>query len=184
MDRIPLLGAGITFFAVLSIAPVLVTALSVYWVVNTPEQALEQLSAVGRLLPTSLRAVVADQLTRITVASAQALSLGGAAASLLALSTATTAALSFIDTLTTAYAEDEPRGFLHRLRLAVTFVVCGALLLGATIVGSGVAARALGDAAPALRGAGYVVLWSALTALGTTVLTLLYRFAPDRRQPR
>jgi membrane protein len=42
-DRLMVLSAGISFFAVLSIAPVLVTALSVYGAVNTPEQALEQL---------------------------------------------------------------------------------------------------------------------------------------------
>ena len=42
--RLPLLSAGIAFFAVLSIAPVLVTALSVYGAVNTPAQALDQLA--------------------------------------------------------------------------------------------------------------------------------------------
>jgi len=184
VDRIPLLSAGIAFFAVLSISPVLVTALSVYGAVNSPEQALEQLSAAGRVLPTPLQAVVADQLTSITAASTQALTIGGAVALLLALSTATTASLSLIDTLTAAYAEDETRSFLRRLRLAVTFVLCGALLLGATIVGSGVVQRALDGAPPAVRAAGHVLLWSALTAIGTTVVGMLYRFAPDRRQPR
>jgi membrane protein len=63
-DRLPLLSAGIAFFAVLSIAPVLVTALSVYGAVNTPEQALRQLSGIAdgshrrsrRSSPTSSRA--------------------------------------------------------------------------------------------------------------------------------
>src|ERR671916_2447375 len=62
VDRLPLLSAGIAFFAVLSIAPVLMTALSVYGAVNTPEQALEQLSKVTGLLPPTLEALVADQL--------------------------------------------------------------------------------------------------------------------------
>jgi membrane protein len=35
-----------------------------------------------------------------------------------------------------------------------------------------------------VRGVGYAVLWSALTASGITGLAVLYRFAPDRRQPR
>src|SRR3712207_7727675 len=46
-DRLQVLSAGIAFFAVLSIAPMLVTALSVYGAVNTPEQALDQLSRVA-----------------------------------------------------------------------------------------------------------------------------------------
>jgi membrane protein len=184
VDRVPQLSAGVAFFAVLSISPVLVTALSVYGAVNTPEQAVRQLSAVGQVLPSPLRVLVEDQLTTIAAASTRALTLGGLVALLLALSTATTAALSLVDTLTTAYAEPETRGFLQRLRLAAVFVLLGALLLGATIVGSSLAARALEDAAGPVRAVGYVLLWSALAALGTTVLALLYRFAPDRRQPR
>ena len=64
--RLPLLSAGIAFFAVLSIAPVLVTSLSVYGAINTPEQALDQLSRVARMLPAELEPLVADQLTSIT----------------------------------------------------------------------------------------------------------------------
>ena len=48
--RLPLLSAGTAFFAILSIAPVLVTALSVYGAVNTPAQALDQLSRVAEML--------------------------------------------------------------------------------------------------------------------------------------
>ncbi|MCW2578874.1 MAG: rbn, partial [Blastococcus sp.] len=40
-DRLMVLSAGISFFAVLSIAPVLVTAVSVYAAVNTPQQAMD-----------------------------------------------------------------------------------------------------------------------------------------------
>jgi membrane protein len=51
--QLPLFSAGIAFFAVLSIAPVLVTALSVYGAVNTPTQARDQLAQVAEMLPTN-----------------------------------------------------------------------------------------------------------------------------------
>jgi hypothetical protein len=51
--QLPLFSAGIAFFAVLSIAPVLVTALSVYGAINTPTQAREQLAQVAEMLPTN-----------------------------------------------------------------------------------------------------------------------------------
>ena len=54
-SRLPLLCAVTAFFAVLSVAPVLVTALSVYGAINTPAQALDQLSKVAESLPTQLR---------------------------------------------------------------------------------------------------------------------------------
>ena len=53
-DRLQVLSAGISFFAILSIAPVLVTALSVYGAVNTPQEALDQLSRLTGLLPAEL----------------------------------------------------------------------------------------------------------------------------------
>src|SRR3712207_4989943 len=62
-DRLMVQSAGVAFFAVLSIAPVLVTAISVYGAVNTPAQALDQLSGVVRMLPSELQPLVADQLT-------------------------------------------------------------------------------------------------------------------------
>ena len=139
--QLPLFSAGIAFFAVLSIAPVLVTAISVYGAVNTPEQALQQLSSVAGMLPADLQSVVADQLTTITAASTQVLTWRGLTGLVVALWTATTAMTYLIDGLTLAYHETETRGFLRRSGLAVAFVLGGALLLGGVIAVGGVASR-------------------------------------------
>jgi membrane protein len=182
--RLPLLSAGVAFFAVLSIAPVLVTALSVYGAVNTPEQALQQLAGLARMLPSQVEPVVADQLTTITAASTQVHTRRGLTGLVIALWTATTAMSSLIDALTVAYHEDESRGFLRRTRLALTFVLGGALLLGAVIAAAGILSRAL-DAAPhAVRTLAPLVVWLALAVLMAAGLAVLYRFAPDRKQAR
>jgi membrane protein len=182
--RLPLLSAGIAFFAVLSIAPVLVTALSVYGAVNTPAQALDQLSGVAEMLPTQVQPIVADQLTSITAASTTVLTARGLTGLVLALWTATTAMSSLIDALTVAYHETETRGFLRRTGLAFAFVLGGALLLGAVLAAVGVASRALGDAPAMVRSVVPWVVWLALAALMSAVLAVLYRFAPDRKQAR
>jgi len=182
--RLPFLSAGVAFFAVLSVAPVLVTALSVYGAVNTPAQALSQLSRVAEMLPPQLQSLVADQLTNITTASTTVLTLRGLLGLGLALWTATTAMMALIDALTVAYHETETRGFLRRTLLALAFVLGGALLLGAVIAGAGVVSRAI-DGAPGFVGASAaVVAWLALAVLMSTVLAVLYRFAPDRKDPR
>ena len=113
-SRLPLLCAGTAFFAVLSVAPVLVTALSVYGAVNTPAQALDQLSKVAESLPTQLRPLVTDQLTNIATTSTQVLTVRGLTALVIAMWTATTAMTSLIDALTVAYHETETRGFVRR----------------------------------------------------------------------
>ena len=182
--RIPLLSAGIAFFAVLSVAPVLVTALSVYGAINTPAQAMAQLSRVAELLPPQLEPIVADQLTSITTASGKVHTMRGLAGLLIALGTATTAMVSLIDVLTVAYHESETRSFLRRTALGVVFVLGGALVLGAVITTAGVVSRAFSDAPEMARTLATVALWLGLSVLMSTLLTVLYRFAPDRQQAR
>jgi membrane protein len=183
-SHLPLFSAGIAFFAVLSIAPVLVTALSVYGAVNTPAQALAQLSEVAEMLPEQVQPIAADQLRSITTASTEVLTVRGLVGLVIALGTATTAMASLIDALTVAYHETETRGFLRRSGLAVAFVLGGALLLGGVIAVGGVASRALSDAPAMARTVAPVFVWLALAALMSVVLAVLYRFAPDREQAR
>ena len=183
-DRVPLLSAGIAFFAVLSIAPVLVTALSVYGAVNTPEQALEQLSSVAQMLPPQVEPVVADQLTSITAASGQVLTQRGLTGLLIALWTATTAMTYLIDALTLAYRETETRGFLRRSTLALTLVLGSALVLGAVIAVAGVVSRAMGGAPESMLAFAPLLVWLALAALMAGALSVLYRFGPDRKHAR
>ncbi|GAB3344613.1 YihY/virulence factor BrkB family protein [Modestobacter lapidis] len=183
-DRLMVQAAGVSFFAVLSIAPVLVTAISVYGAVNTPQQALEQLSSLAGMLPEDLDPVVADQLTTITTASGQVLTFRGLTGLVVALWTATTAMTYLIDGLTLAYHETETRGLLRRSGLALAFVLGGALLLGAAIAVAGIVSRALPGATGPVRAVAPVLSWVLLAALMAGVLAVLYRFAPDRNQAR
>ena len=183
-DRLQVASAGIAFFAVLSIAPLLVTALSVYGAVNTPEQALEQMSSVAARLPPELEPLVADQLTTITAASTQVNTFRGLTGLVIALWTATTAATYLIDALTHAYREPETRGFLRRSGLALMIVLGGAVLLGAVIWVAGLVAQAADGAPEAVRLLVSVLAWPALAAVVAAALALLYRFAPDRKRAR
>ncbi|WP_216654427.1 YihY/virulence factor BrkB family protein [Nocardioides sp. zg-DK7169] len=182
--RLPILSAGVAFFAVLSVAPVLVTALSVYGALNTPDQARSQLSRVAEVLPPQVQSLVSDQLTSITTASTEVLTVRGLVGLVLALWTATTAVMALIDALTVAYHEKETRGFLRRTLLGLLFVLGGALLLGAVISLAGVTTRSLADSSGHVRALAAVLVWPALAVLMSTMLAVLYRFAPDRKDPR
>jgi membrane protein len=183
-DRLMVQSAGVAFFAVLSIAPVLVTAISVYGAVNTPEQAIAQLSGVVRMLPQELQPLVADQLTTITTASTQVLTFRGLTGLVLALSTAATAATYLIGGLTLAYHEDETRSFLRRTGLALVLVLGGALLLGALLAVAGAASRWLAGAPDVLRTLAPVLSWLGIAVLMSAALAVLYRVAPDRKDAR
>lgn len=182
--RLPFLSAGVAFFAVLSIAPVLVTAISVYGALNTPTQAMRQLSRVAETLPPQVELLVTDQLTSITTASTEVLTVRGLAGLAIALWTATTAMVALIDALTVAYHETETRGFLRRTLLGLLFVLGGALLLGAVIALAGMTSRTLDGSPGYARAVAAIAAWPALALLMGTMLAVLYRFAPDRKNPQ
>jgi membrane protein len=183
-DRLMVQSAGVAFFAILSIAPVLVTAISVYGAVNTPEQALQQLSSVAEMLPTELQPMVADQLTTITTASTDVLTWRGLTGLVVALWTATTAMTYLIDGLTIAYHETETRSFLRRSGLALVFVLGGALVLGALLTAAGALSRSLAGAPDVARTLALVLAWGAVAGLMTVLLAVLFRFGPDRKEAR
>ncbi len=182
--RLPLLSAGVSFVAVLSIAPVLMTALSIYGAVNTPAQALHQLSRIAEMLPPQVEPLVADQLTTITAASGRVLTVRGLTSLVIALGTATTAMVSLIDVLSVAYHETESRSFLRRTVLGLTFVLGGALALGAVISSAGVTARALPGAPDFVRAVAPALVWLGLAVLMCLGLAVVYRFGPDRKQAK
>ena len=181
-SRFPLLAAGIAFFAVLSIAPVLVTALSVYGAVNSPQEAMRQLSEMSDLLPAEMRPLVADQLTSITAASTQVLTRRGSVALAIALWTATTAAVSLVDALNLAYHETETRSFLRRTLLGFGFVLGGAILVAVVIAVAGLVTAVVAVAPDPLGAAAAVLTWPTLAVLLAAGLSVLYRFGPDRKQ--
>ncbi len=183
-ERLPLLAAGIAFFALLSIAPVLLTALSVYGAVVTPEQALEQLSDVVELLPEQLQSLVASQFAVLTANSTGALTLRGAVALLVALWTATAAAGNLMSALSIAYHEEDTRSFVRRTGLALLGVLGGALLIGGFLAAAGTVTQVLSGSSGTARHAGTAGTWIAVAVLVVLGLDVLYRFAPDRQSPR
>lgn len=183
-DRLMVQAAGVAFFAVLSVAPVLVTVLSIYGFVNTPETATRQLSDIADTLPDDLESIVIDQLTSITAASAQVLTWRGLTGLLVALWTAMTAMTYLIDGVNLAYHQTETRSLLRRSGLALVFVIGGAVLLAVLIAVAGRAAAQLVGAPGPVQTAASVGSWVALAVLMAVGLAVLYRVAPDRRPAR
>jgi membrane protein len=101
-----------------------------------------------------------------------------------ALWTATTAMTYLIDGLTLAYHETETRGFLRRSGLALLFVLGGALILGALVTAAGALSRSLAGAPDLVGTLTPVLAWLCLAGLMTTVLAVLYRLGPDRKEAR
>lgn len=75
-DSVPLLAAGVAFFAFLAIFPAIIAVLNIYGLVADPRQAAEQVQSFASALPEASRRVITDQLQAVAASSGGALSFG------------------------------------------------------------------------------------------------------------
>lgn len=185
-DNVPLLAAGVAFFAFLALFPALIAAMTVYGLVADPAEVEKQIASLTRPLPEETATLITEQLRSIAGGSDSALSFGFVVSLLVALWTASTGMAYLVKAVNIAYEEEESRGFL-RLRAVALLMTVGALLF--IVVAVGVVAVlptvletvGLGGFARAII---EVARWLGLVAFVMVALAVVYRYAPNRENPR
>ncbi len=111
-DDVPLLAAGVAFFALLALVPSLVALVSVYGLVADPA-AIER--NIDDMLAAAPRGgdLVSSQLSSIVDGSRSGLRIGVVAGLAVALWSASSGMKHLIGAVTLAYGEEEGRGFLR-----------------------------------------------------------------------
>ena len=185
-DHVPILAAGMAFWAMLAIFPALIALVSVYGLVADPETVERQLAGLSEMLPGSARDLIATQLNDIVQSSSSALGLGLIASVLGALWSASAGTKTAIAAINLAYDQQENRGFF-KLRGLALLLTAGALLLVAVMIVLVAVLPALFDTI-GLGEVGRDVVtygrWPALALLVMVGLGILYRLAPCREGPR
>jgi membrane protein len=182
-DDIQMMAAAVAFYLFLSIIPALGASISLYGLVSDPAEVEEQLAELTTGLPEAASELIVGQAQEIASAESAALSVGLAVSIVLALYSASKGIQALVKALNVAYDEEETRGFLalKLLSLALTF---GVILL---VVGGVAALVAVGELAEGLPGGGTIVnalRWPGLGAILVVVLAMMYRFSPDRDDPK
>jgi membrane protein len=185
-DQVPVLAAGVAFFALLALAPAMVALVSLYGLVADPADVDRHVTDALGAAPESARELVSDQLEAAVERSGAAAGLGVAVALALALWSASAGMKHLIGALNTVYDEHETRGFLKLRGLALAFTVGAVLFL--TVASAVVALlpallsdTALGDAS---RIAISILRFPALAVGMLIALAVAYRFGPDRDDPQ
>lgn len=184
-DQVPLLAAGVAFFLLLAMFPALAALVSVYGLVADPDQVAQQVTDLTGSLPQDAQSLITDQLESIT-SQEQGIGLTLAASVLAALWAASSGVKHLISAVNAAYDERESRKFfaLRGLALALTL---GGILFAALAVGVIGVLPAVADSLP-FGSAGQVLVQVASyagLAIGFALsLAVLYRYAPDRDEPR
>jgi membrane protein len=183
-DQVPLLAAGVAFYALLSLFPAIIAAVSIYGLVADPGTVRGQLLRLTELLSPETAAILGDQIKQITAGAGGALGLATVLGILIALWSASSGMKALITGVNLAYDETETRKFL-KLRGLALLLTLGAMVLMGVALALIVAFPALTDDWPtALRWTASVLRWLLLAALLIVGLAVLYRYAPDRDEPR
>jgi membrane protein len=185
-DNVPLLAAGVAFYAMLAIFPAIIAVATVYGMVADPDQVESQVSEFAKGLPSGADELLTEQLKNVTSAGRQSLSIGLAVSLLAVLWSVSSGVQGLVKSLNLVYDERETRGFvkLRGLSLLLTLgaIVVAMVALALIAVFPGVVDDlGLGRAGELAASIGR---WVVLALLVLTALAVVYRYAPDRANPR
>ncbi|MGI8456571.1 MAG: YihY/virulence factor BrkB family protein [Propionibacteriaceae bacterium] len=183
-DQVPLLAAGVAFYAFLAIFPAMIALVFIYGLVADPATITNQVGQLTQALPAAAQTLITDQLTTLAGNNSGA-GIGALVSVLLALFSASGGVSNLMTAISTAYDEEETRSFIKKRALALLLTV-GAIVFMVIML-------ALVAAMPIvlqLFDNGFVrfllqaARWVLLVVVITAALAVLYRVAPDRDAPK
>ncbi|XBQ15747.1 MAG: YihY/virulence factor BrkB family protein [Oceanicaulis sp.] len=186
--EVMLFAGGASFFGLLALFPAVLLGISIYGLVFTPDDALNQITRLQLtgVLPPSAAGFLNTQLSNLAQASNASLTVQGAIAFVIALFASARGAKAVIAGLNQIARRGDLRNILHFNLLAMGAVLAGgALLATANILVLTVPnlirplLRGLGSEA-ADAAAGVFNEWTIATLTMATALVLLYRFVMQR----
>lgn len=184
-DNVSLIAAGLALYALLAIFPALTAAVSIYGLFASPAQMAEHMQSFQGVLPGQASQILEDQLKTLAQ-QRQSLSFGLVFGVLLALWSARKGMVALMAATNVAYDEREQRGFLEQIFTSLAFTlgaVLGFLLVALLAIAIPIALEfiPLGRAAEIAIA---VVRWAVLWLIAVVGMAIVYRFAPDRKEPK
>jgi membrane protein len=184
-DRLMLIAAGVTFYALLATFPAITALVSVYGLFTDPAEVGGHLNAMAGILPGGAMEIMGAQMERVAAHGGGALGLGLVIGLTLALWSANAGMKNLFSALNIVYGEAESRGFVTLTALTLLFtagmIAFVVLALGA-VIALPAALNILGLAQTErwllwLR-------WPALLIAVAIALSVIYRYGPSRTNAR
>jgi membrane protein len=185
-DNVTLLAAGVAFYAMLAIFPAIIAVVTVYGMVADPAQVQSQVGEFAKSLPSGADQLLTDQLKNVTSAGRQSLSIGLAVSLLAVLWSASSGVQGLVKGLNLVYDEKESRGFLKLRGLSLLLTLGAILVVVVAIALVAVFPAVVDDLGLGKTGelAASIARWVVLALLVLVAVAVLYRYAPDRANPR
>lgn len=184
--NLPLLSAGVAFFAFLAFVPLIAVIVLLYGLIGDPATVTASITQVEDILPAAVLDILREQLLSIVNTSGTAKGFGLAIALTVSFYGAMRAANAMMKALNIIYEEHESRNYF------VTTGICALITMGMAFVAIiGLSSISIFTyVSNFLQGyfGDYVVLimkiatWFGAAILVSVAFGLFFRFAPDRRQ--
>jgi membrane protein len=182
-DQIPMIAAGMAFYALLALFPTLGALVALYGLFADVTAAREHLRLLAFMLPPAALTLIGDEMVRITAARGQGLSFAFAVGFAAAIWSANAAVKALMTGLNVAYEQTESRGLVRRTVTSLAFTLgllgFGVVALALTAAGTVIQTFAGAQAATLF---GWVT-WPVLLVGLTVALALVYRYGPSRPAP-
>lgn len=171
--------AGTAFFGFLSLFPAIGIAIFAYGLVADVETFMATIETLQYLVPVAVLDVLREQLAILVTQPPATLSIGLAISIVLALWSGSRGVSALIFAMSRVRREPERRNFVHSVFISVVLTIGGAIFLAVALV----TIAGLPALIPFPSGEGLMVLalrWPVLLLLTIAVLSMLYRWGPDR----
>jgi membrane protein len=185
-DNLSIIAAGVAFYAMLAIFPALAALVSIYGLVADPAQVSQHMASIGQMLPPQAYQILDQQLSSVAATSGGALTFGAIGGLLLALWSAARGMKAMLIALDITYDEEEGRGFFKFNGLALLLTLGAVLFVLLSLGLIAILPALLGNLGlpQTIETALAWLRWPLLGLLVIMGMALLYRFGPDRDQPR
>jgi membrane protein len=185
-DHVGLIAAGVAFYSLLALFPLLAAFVAVYGLAASPADIAQHLKLLAGVLPTAALDILSDQLAKLSSQEAPKLGLVFAAALLFSLWSANRGVSSMFEAMNIAYGESETRGYvkLYGVTLLFTFGFVVFLVLALLVI---VAVPPLLNFLGLAESQHWLISlarWPILLVLVVTANAVVYRYGPARERAR
>jgi membrane protein len=185
-DRLSIVSAGVAFYMLLAVFPLLGALVSVYGLIFDPQHVTAQLAALEGVVPEQAMNVLLGQFQSLKQAGSAALGVGLVVSLVLALWSASAGVKAMMEALNVAYDEREKRGFVRRSAVALLLTVgaiAGAIVAIGIVVVLPTGVRFLGLSG-VLGGLIAYARWPILALGAVLAFSVLYRYGPSREEAK
>ena len=184
-DNIPIVSAGVAFYAFLAIFPGIMALFSIYGLATDAQSAQEQITRLAEVMPEETVSLIEGRMDKLMETSTSALGWGTIFGILVALWSANRGIKSLFTGLDVAYSVENGRGFFKQYAMTMAFtlgtifviiVSLGFIVLFPLLVNTIDLPETIKSLITWLR-------WPFVALIIISAISLIYKFGPARKTP-